>query len=84
VIKSSTCGKCGALGGTRTPNLLIRSYRRVTPYVRNQRHVPCSRPNRANLVRTLMAAHDGPGAPRLLYSTAVLIPLLAKSVQIAA
>jgi hypothetical protein len=27
----STCGNCGALGGTRTPNLLIRS---LVPSVR--------------------------------------------------
>jgi hypothetical protein len=25
----STCGNCGALGGTRTPNLLIRSYAHI-------------------------------------------------------
>jgi hypothetical protein len=25
MIKASTCGYLGALGGTRTPNLLIRS-----------------------------------------------------------
>jgi hypothetical protein len=25
VINVLTCGECGALGGTRTPNLLIRS-----------------------------------------------------------
>ena len=25
MIGPSTCGNCGALGGTRTPNLLIRS-----------------------------------------------------------
>ncbi len=31
MIKASTCGECGALGGTRTPNLLIRSYRQVPP-----------------------------------------------------
>jgi hypothetical protein len=49
-----------ALGGTRTPNLLIRSYRRAP--VRDQM---------LQLRRVFMPAQGGPGAFRLLYPTAV-------------
>jgi hypothetical protein len=43
-----TCGKCGALGGTRTPNLLIRRQRRER---RRPGHTPSDLARRCSLVR---------------------------------
>jgi hypothetical protein len=62
VIKVSTCGYGGggALGGTRTPNLLIRSYWRApAPF------------NRCSSVCVRMAAHGSCSVHGLLYTTAV-------------
>jgi hypothetical protein len=61
MISASAWENRSALGGTRTPNLLIRSYRRGP--ARRQRCSPA---------RVLMPAQDGRSAHGLLYLAAVL------------